>query len=101
MGYRFGSKISIIDGMLKQIQSFSIGLACGAAVAVPLVLLLTPASGDDLRQQIQQSYQNLLTESAMAAEARRAELRQELAGKIAARAATKDDDSNKDPVGEA
>lgn len=69
--------------MLGQLRSFSVGLACGASVGALLTLLTTPDSGDNLRLKAKQRYQNILEESLLAAEARRAALRQEFAARTA------------------
>ncbi|NJL68642.1 MAG: YtxH domain-containing protein [Microcoleus sp. SM1_3_4] len=70
--------------MLRQITSLFIGLACGAALGTAVVMLLTPDSGENLRKRSRQWYDNLLKESAEAANVRRQELQIELRRKIAA-----------------
>lgn len=74
--------------MLRQVSSLLIGLACGAAVGTAAVLLLTPDSGKNLRKRSRNWYDQLLVESAQAADVRRQELRNELQRKIAAPAET-------------
>lgn len=70
--------------MLRQVSSLMVGLACGAAVATVVVLLLTPDSGENLRKRTRGWYHQLLADSTQTAETRREELRAELQRKIAA-----------------
>ncbi|MBZ0309027.1 MAG: YtxH domain-containing protein [Anaerolineae bacterium] len=70
--------------MLRQVSSVVVGLACGAAVSSVLVLFLTPDSGENLRKRSRRWYDQLMLESAQAAESRREILRAELQSKIAA-----------------
>jgi gas vesicle protein len=51
----------------------------GALVGAVVTLLLTPASGDELRSQMQAQVDRIQLEVRKAAEARRAELEQQLA----------------------
>lgn len=48
---------------MNKLLSFATGLLCGAAVGSTLALLLTPASGNHLREQIQQRIDQALTEA--------------------------------------
>lgn len=50
------------------------GLVVGAALSVAVVLLLTPQSGVEMRQRIQDRIQEVLDEGRQAAEERRLEL---------------------------
>jgi gas vesicle protein len=50
------------------------GLLGGAIVGAVIALLLTPSSGNDLKQQARQRYNDMLDEGRKAAEARRAEV---------------------------
>jgi gas vesicle protein len=64
---------------MKKILNFIVGAVYGAAFGAAAVLLLTPLSGQNLRQRAQQQYQSLLAEGQRAASARRAELEAQLA----------------------
>ncbi|MBN1889955.1 MAG: YtxH domain-containing protein [Thermoflexales bacterium] len=64
---------------MKTTLNFIVGMVYGAAFGAAAVLLLTPLSGQDLRQQARQRYQSLLDEGQQAAAARRAELESQLA----------------------
>ncbi len=68
--------------MLRQLSSLFIGLTAGTALGTAVVLLLTPDSGKNLRKRSRQWYDNLLEESATAANVRRQELQLELRRKI-------------------
>ena len=50
------------------------GLLSGAIVGAVATLLLTPSSGDDLKQQARQRYNDMLAEGRRAADTRRAEV---------------------------
>ena len=50
------------------------GLLSGAIVGAVTALLLTPSSGNDLKQQARQRYNDMLDEGRKAAETRRAEV---------------------------
>lgn len=50
------------------------GLLSGAIVGAVTTLLLTPSSGDDLKQQARQRYNDMQAEGHKAAETRRAEV---------------------------
>ncbi len=64
---------------MKRAMSFLSGALMGSLVGVTLALLLTPASGEDLRGQIQARGQNFRTELKNAATSRRVELEAQLA----------------------
>jgi len=61
--------------MLKRLGVFIGGLVCGAA----LTLILSPYTPEILRLRSRQYWQYLMKESRQAAEARRQELREQLA----------------------
>ncbi|MFC1961109.1 YtxH domain-containing protein [Chloroflexota bacterium] len=55
-----------------------IGLVLGTLVGIALAMLFTPASGDKLRQEAADYYEQLLAEARKAADERRQELELEL-----------------------
>ena len=57
---------------MGKILAFLGGVLSGAIVGAVSALLLTPASGTDLKQQAQQRYTDMLDEGRKAGEARRA-----------------------------
>lgn len=59
---------------MSKILAFLGGMLSGAIVGAVSVLLSTPASGDDLKQQARQRYNDMLDEGRKAGEARRAEV---------------------------
>ena len=63
---------------MKRALSFLSGALMGALVGSTVALLLAPASGDDLRAQIQERVQTLQQEVKEAASARRADLERQL-----------------------
>ncbi|NDJ85546.1 MAG: hypothetical protein GYB66_06650 [Chloroflexi bacterium] len=65
--------------MIRRALYFTAGIAAGVAVGAAVSLLLTPASGEDLRKGTRQRFRHILDESARAAAERRAELEAELA----------------------
>jgi len=65
--------------MLQRIKTFYAGLLCGAFAGAVVTFILTPSSGQRLREQSRQHLQSLMLDSARAAEARREELRDQLA----------------------
>ncbi|GIK62878.1 MAG: hypothetical protein BroJett018_06720 [Chloroflexota bacterium] len=64
---------------MRKILVFGAGLLAGAIIGAGVSLLLTPASGDDLREGTKERYKRVLEESAKAAAERRAQLEAELA----------------------
>lgn len=64
---------------MRRFLSFAAGTLTGVLVGVGLVLLLTPVSGEELRQQIQARIAYIREEMARAAAERRAALQAELA----------------------
>ncbi len=63
---------------MRKIFNFLMGLMMGGLVGATVGLLLAPASGDELRGQIQEQSIRLRDEVKAVAEARRAELEREL-----------------------
>lgn len=59
---------------MSKIFGFLAGAMCGAIVGAVAVLLLTPQSGRELREQAQQRYNEMLEEGRKAAEQRRQEI---------------------------
>jgi gas vesicle protein len=62
---------------MKKIFSFMAGALCGAVVGGVATLLLTPASGEDLRAQAETHWQNAKDEARLAMDERRRELENE------------------------
>jgi len=60
--------------MMSKIFGFLAGAMCGAIVGAVAVLLLTPESGSQLREQAKQRYNEMLAEGRKAAEQRRQEI---------------------------
>lgn len=75
---------------MRKLILFVIGLSMGAAIGAALVMLLTPASGQDMRDGARQHFRQALDESARAAAKRRTELENEFA---AMTKSTKPDDA--------
>ncbi|MBU0512256.1 MAG: YtxH domain-containing protein [Chloroflexi bacterium] len=63
---------------MKRTISFLSGAVMGGLVGATLALLLTPASGDDLRAKMQAQAQRIQAEVKEAAAARRNELEEQL-----------------------
>jgi gas vesicle protein len=59
---------------MKKIFSFMAGALCGALVGSVATLLLTPASGEDLRAQAEARWQNAKNEAQLAMNQRQQEL---------------------------
>jgi gas vesicle protein len=64
---------------MRRIIGFIAGAMCGAVVGAVAALLLAPASGLELRQEVRTRVNELLAEGRQAAEDRRAELEAQLA----------------------
>ncbi len=64
---------------MRKILVFGAGLLAGAIIGAGVSLLLTPASGDDLREGTKERYKRVLEESVKAAAERRTQLEAELA----------------------
>lgn len=65
---------------MKGVINFLSGLILGGLVGATLAILLAPESGDELREQIRERVEAIQAEVSRAANERRAELEQELAG---------------------
>ena len=63
---------------MNRVISFMSGAIMGALVGSTLALLLTPASGDEIRLKIQEQVQNIQEEVKTATESRRIELEGQL-----------------------
>ena len=59
---------------MRRIFSFMAGALCGAVVGGVATLLLTPASGEDLRAQADARWQDAKSEAQLAMDERRREL---------------------------
>ena len=64
---------------MHRVSSFLSGFIMGSLIGGALGLLIAPASGERLRQQMQERAQHFQIEIKQAATTRRAELEQELA----------------------
>lgn len=64
---------------MRKIFNFMMGMMMGGLVGATVALLLAPASGEDIRSQLQERTIRLRDEVKAVAEARRAELERELA----------------------
>lgn len=64
---------------MKRLLSLFIGLGAGAIVAIIFVTLFSPVSGEELRENLKEHYDNALDAARKAAEAKRKELEDELA----------------------
>ncbi|HLE73631.1 MAG TPA: YtxH domain-containing protein [Anaerolineales bacterium] len=63
---------------MRRVFSFLLGTASGALVGATLAILLTPASGADLRSELRHRVTKFLGELEEAAQQRRAELERQL-----------------------
>lgn len=63
---------------MRRFVMFVLGMGAGVAAGVGLAMLFTPASGDKLRKEAQDYYEQLLAEARKAAEERRKTLETEL-----------------------
>jgi gas vesicle protein len=64
---------------MNKIMNFFVGLLVGGLIGATVVILVTPASGEEIRGQIQERSIQLKDEIKAVADARRAELERELA----------------------
>lgn len=64
---------------MGKVANFLLGTIVGAAIGASLAILLAPASGDELRGQLQERAKTFQIEIKNAASTRRAELEQQLA----------------------
>jgi gas vesicle protein len=63
---------------MRQIMNFITGMILGGLVGATVAILFAPASGEDLRYQIQERSIQIRDEVKAVADARRAELEREL-----------------------
>lgn len=63
---------------MRRIGMFLVGLLFGGLVGLVLALILAPNSGEKMRQEAQEYYEQLLAEARQAAETRRQSLEMEL-----------------------
>ncbi|MGJ3237193.1 MAG: YtxH domain-containing protein [Anaerolineae bacterium] len=64
---------------MRRLISLLVGLGLGTTVAVIIVTLFSPFSGEELRENLKEHYQDALEAARKASEAKRQELEQELA----------------------
>ena len=64
---------------MRRMMFFLIGILCGVTVGVGAALLLSPASGEAMRRDARERFDELMREAQQAAEARRIELETQLA----------------------
>lgn len=64
---------------MRRVMLFTIGILCGITVGVGAALLLSPASGEAMRRDARERFDELMREAQHAAENRRTELEAELA----------------------
>ena len=64
---------------MKSVERFLTGFVLGSLIGAGLALLLAPASGEDLRDQITSEIERIQSEVQSAADERRAELERQLA----------------------
>ena len=64
---------------MQRLLAFAGGILSGATVGTLVALLFTPASGDDMREDLERRKQNAIIAGRAAANAKRAELEAELA----------------------
>ena len=63
---------------MSRLFNFFVGMLMGSLVGATVAILLTPASGEDLRTQLQERSIRLKDDIKAVAESRRAELEREL-----------------------
>ncbi len=64
---------------MRRLMFFAGGVLCGAMIGAAVVLLLTPSSGDAVRDDAKQRFDDMLSEAKRASEQRRRELEAQLA----------------------
>lgn len=64
--------------VMRVVLSWLVGMAVGAAVGALFVMLFSPVSGDDLRENLKEHYADARHKAHLAAKERRAELEREL-----------------------
>ena len=62
---------------MKKLMGFIVGAICGAAVGAVLALIFTPASGEKLRQDVKDKWNEVLEEARKAQEETKRELEEE------------------------
>ena len=62
---------------MKKVMGFIVGAICGAAVGAAVALVFAPAKGDELRQNIQDKWNEVLEEARRAQEETRKGLENE------------------------
>ena len=67
------------ENQMNRVISFISGAIMGALVGATLAILLTPASGEEIRTRMQDQIQKIQEEIKTATESRRAELEEQLA----------------------
>jgi gas vesicle protein len=72
------TKTILQEVTMRNLLMFMMGTLSGAVVGVALALLLTPASGEELRSQVSGRYHSVQDEVRAAAQTRRAELERQL-----------------------
>ena len=48
---------------MKKLMGFIVGAICGAAVGAVIALIITPASGDELRRDMKEKWNEVLEEA--------------------------------------
>ena len=64
---------------MRRLMFFAGGVLCGAVIGAAVVLLLTPSSGDAMRDDARHRFDDMLSEAKRASEQRRRELEEQLA----------------------
>jgi gas vesicle protein len=64
---------------MRRLMFFAGGVLCGAMIGVTVALLLTPSSGDAIREDAKNRVDDMLSEARRASEQRRRELEAQLA----------------------
>ncbi len=80
---------------MRKVLVFGAGILAGAIIGAGVSLLLTPASGDELREGTKDRYKRVLEESVKAAAERRAQLEAELAEMTRPKKAEKSENGSK------
>ena len=62
---------------MRKLMGFIVGAICGAAVGAVLALIFTPASGEKLRQDVKDKWNEVLEEARKAQEETKRELEEE------------------------
>ncbi len=75
--------------MMRRLMFFALGVFFGAALGSTLAMLLTPASGDDLRKRAKNHVDRALEAGRQAADVRRREMEAQLKVMVTPRRANK------------